>query len=319
MDLESNTCTVSTSSEEELLYFCSKLKSSVIKSSIVCKTIKQIDAKAKGWFLKERAWMRNGSTISQKAHDLSHCKIICKNCTAFSWNSDTQTCNITHDENLTEICQMLRPSSELLCGDQKDSPSIVLNNRNCKELYTADQCKDSRNYLMRFSNSSEHQCAEIYGGECEFYKWKVPIASCDYEIEDGTYYNIVCRYPIPHKKRIACCSLHLTAHPKLGSQLQIPFDWGPGCGNLTDYSLLFENYIKISSLVEPTTSECSLKMSLFENEDFAEFYLRAEDLRPINSNKSIGRFQRWRSEEFRIYYPNCVNPKTDMKNEGELK
>jgi hypothetical protein len=176
---------------------------------------------------------------------------------------------------------------------------------------------------LKFSENSKYQCAEVYNDKCEFYKKKtdddVLLSSCDITIEDETYYNIVCRSPNPHKQRIACCSLILTAHPKFDIPLQIPFAWGPGCGNLTDYKLLTENYIKISSLAEPSTYECSLKISLFENEDFAEFYLRAEDLRPINKNLSIGKFQRWRSEEFRIYYPNCVNPKTDMKNEGELK
>ena len=122
------------------------------------------------------------------------------------------------------------------------------------------------------------------------------------------------------RQKISCCSIILTTHPKHEAKLHLPFDWGPGCHNITDYRLLLENYIKISSLKEPTDSECSLKISLFEKEDFAEFHIRASDYRPGRNGESvISKFQRWQSEEFRIYYPNCVNPKTDMRNEGELK
>ena len=222
-------------------------------------------------------------------------------------------CHITYDD-IVDICE----DTDKNCGYKNNVTTILLNNKRCKEIQAHGQCSGSWKYLTKFSGNSAYQCAEAVDETCRFYRNKNSTASCDIRIEDETYYNIVCRSPSYHKQRIACCSLLLTAHPKHKAKLQIPFDWGPGCGNLTDYKLLTENYIKISSLAEPTTSECSLKISLFENEDFAEFYLIAEDLRPINRNQSIGKFQRWRSEEFRIYYPNCVNPKTDMKNEGEL-
>ena len=95
----------------------------------------------------KRAWVRN-PIQSQLVTDISQCKVICGNCILFSWHSESKLCSTVHDEN-TEICQMAVKTSDLVCEKQEDSPSIIVNNRNCDEINTIDAegCLDGESVL----------------------------------------------------------------------------------------------------------------------------------------------------------------------------
>ena len=107
------------------------------------------------WFLMERAWVRN-PIESKILTDIGQCKVNCGNCTLFSWHSESKLCSIVNDEN-TEICQMPIKSHRLQCEKQEDSPSIVVNNRNCKEINSAigaDGWLDGNNKLMGLNHQT---------------------------------------------------------------------------------------------------------------------------------------------------------------------
>ena len=94
----------------------------------------------------------------------------------------------------------------------------------------------------------------------------------------------------------------------------LTFEWGTGCGKKSDYRLT--EYINIASLAEPTKSECSLKIGLFEETHHKDFTFIAWDLVKTDENLYI-KSERWHSQEFRIYNPNCTNPTTSFDQEGE--
>ena len=108
-------------------------------------------------------------------------------------------------------------------GTSSLATTILLNNKKCKEIQGYGHCQGSWKYLTKFSGNSTYQCAETHDDLCRFYKNDILLASCDYEIEDGSYYSIACQAPSQNKGRISCCSIE---HPGL----KMTLEWGTDCG-----------------------------------------------------------------------------------------
>ena len=109
---------------------------------------------------------------------------------------------------------------------KNNATTILLNNKECKEIQAHGQCSGSWKHLTKFSGNSAYQCAETLDVTCKFYKIQTNdnlIASCDYKIEDQSYYNIACRLPTINKDKIPCCILNIENEFK-----GMSFEWGTG-------------------------------------------------------------------------------------------
>ena len=85
-----------------------------------------------------------------------------------------------------------------------------------------------------------------------------------------------------------------------------------GCGHRNDE---LKEHLQVASLAEPTESGCSLKVSLLQKLQHGSFFfVTAYDLNKSGKKGEI----RWRSRQFPIYYPSCLNPKIGFKQEGEI-
>ena len=104
----------------------------------------------------------------------------------------------------------------------------------------------------------------------------MPTATCSYKIEDGNFYNILCKAKDGPQK-IACCSIN-------NVNLNLAWNWGTGCDLRGDDNLK-DLRLRIASAVEPTKSTCSLKISLLDTEKYVDFNLFAFD-QAISNDKT---------------------------------